>query len=333
MTPDVLDTVVIGAGVAGLAAAHDLQATGQRVRVLDKARGVSGRASTRRVTTPDGRDARLDHGARFFTARHDRTKELARSGIADGWLREWTRGIARWQDGTVSDPRPDGHPRYVPPEGMSTLGKTLAHGLDVQPGVTVTGLGRHADVWHVSDASGVVARARTVLLNVPAPQLRPLLAGLDVPVPDVAFAPAWAAGVVLNADIQADWPALELRGHPTLEWIAREHTRRPAGHPPALMLHATPEWSRANLERTPDEVLPELLDAAREVLGELPDIATAFAHRWRYATPERRAAGAGHWDAALRVGLCGDGFTPDDHGPRIEAALLSGWWVAQQATV
>ncbi|THF86302.1 FAD-binding protein [Deinococcus sp. KSM4-11] len=326
-----LDVLIVGAGLAGLAAARDLRASGRRVRVLDKSRGVSGRAATRRVSLSDGTGARLDHGARFFTARHDRTQQLVQAGLNDPWLREWARGFALWEHGTVSEPT-DGHPRYVPWEGMSALGKELAHGLEIQTGVTITRLERQGSLWEVSDASGVVARAPTVILNVPAPQLGPLLTGLDIHVPDVEYAPAWAAGIVLRNDIEARWPALELRGHPVLEWIAREHTKRPAGHPPALVLQATPEWSRANLERTPDDVLPELLEAARRVLGDLPDSHTAFAHRWRYATPTHRAPGAGVWDATLALGLCGDSFTPDAHGPRVEAALLSGWWLAEQIT-
>ena len=42
------DVVILGAGVAGLAAAQDLRAAGARVQVLDKSRGVSGRAATKR---------------------------------------------------------------------------------------------------------------------------------------------------------------------------------------------------------------------------------------------------------------------------------------------
>lgn len=328
-----LDTLVVGAGLGGLACAHDLQAAGERVRVLDKSRGVSGRASTRRLPLEGGPEARLDHGARFFTARHERTRDLAAQGVQAGWLGEWARGFARWEGGALQEARPDGHPRYAPLDGMSALGRHLAGGLDVQTGVTVTRLERQDGGWQVWDAAGPVARARRLVLNLPAPQLGPLLsgAGQDTPGP-VEYAPAWAVGAVLGADLRADWPALELRGHPALEWIAREHTKRRPGHPPALMLHATADWSAANLERAPGEIVPELLDAAREVLGEKLDVLETFAHRWRYATLRQRVPAPGHWDAALGLGLCGDGFTPDDHGPRVEAALLSGWWVAAQAT-
>ncbi|MCD0178012.1 NAD(P)/FAD-dependent oxidoreductase, partial [Deinococcus sp. 14RED07] len=75
------DVLVVGAGLGGLAFAQDATRAGLRVALLDKARGVSGRAATRRVTLPDGPEVRLDHGARFFTARSDRARTLAEGGV------------------------------------------------------------------------------------------------------------------------------------------------------------------------------------------------------------------------------------------------------------
>ncbi|HEY5747869.1 MAG TPA: FAD-dependent oxidoreductase, partial [Chryseolinea sp.] len=43
------DVVVIGAGLSGLFAAGKLNASGYRVIVLDKGRGVGGRLATRRL--------------------------------------------------------------------------------------------------------------------------------------------------------------------------------------------------------------------------------------------------------------------------------------------
>ncbi len=348
--------LVVGAGLGGLAFAHDAARAGLRVRLLDKARGVSGRAATRRVTLPDGQEAHLDHGARFFTARSDRARALAEGGVRDGWNAVWTLGMARWQAGTVTVP-PDGHPRYAPPAGMSTLGRTLARGLDVTTGVTVTSLQRLNATrggWRVHSREGLYWDAATLILNLPAPQLLTLLATLDPASPAaspaagpaarhaqgsagaaqqarlVTYDPCWAAGVMLRHDVSADWSALRPE-HPVLEWIAREHTKRRDGAPPSLTLHATPAWSRANLERTPEQVLPDLLAAAQEILGPL-DTAQVFAHRWRYAIPAVTAPGPCHWDATLNLGWCGDWFTPDPHGPRVESALLSGWTLARRVT-
>ncbi len=52
--------IVVGAGIAGLAAAVRLTAAGVDVTVVDKGRGVGGRLATRRIG-----DATLDHGAPF----------------------------------------------------------------------------------------------------------------------------------------------------------------------------------------------------------------------------------------------------------------------------
>lgn len=334
------DVLVVGAGLAGLALAHDLQGRGRMVRVLDKSRGVSGRSATRRTPPPE---ARLDHGARYFTARHPRAVALAEGGVTAGWNRVWAQGFAAWEDGQIAPPPPDGHPRYAPPAGMSTLGRELARELDVQTGLEVSSLERLPGGWRVHSRDGVAGEAARLVLNLPATQalalLEPLLLELGeddlghlqvtaATLRRVEYAPCWAAGVVLEQDTGADWPALSLRGHPVLDWIAREHTKRAGGHPPALMLQASAAWSRANLERRPDEVLPELLAAAAGVLGQELRPVHAFAHRWRYATPERRAPGPCLWHAPHGLGLCGDGFTPDGHGPRVEAALLSGWALA-----
>ena len=56
------DVLIVGAGLAGLLAANALQAAGQTVRVVEKARGVGGRLATWRLGPGRG-----DYGAQFFS--------------------------------------------------------------------------------------------------------------------------------------------------------------------------------------------------------------------------------------------------------------------------
>ena len=58
------DLVVVGAGMAGIAAATQATANGQRVCVLEKSSGPGGRMATR-----NKQDGCWDHGAQYFTAR------------------------------------------------------------------------------------------------------------------------------------------------------------------------------------------------------------------------------------------------------------------------
>ena len=55
---------VIGAGMAGLACAHELLRADAKVTVFERSRGLGGRLATRRQG-----DLAFDHGAQFVTAR------------------------------------------------------------------------------------------------------------------------------------------------------------------------------------------------------------------------------------------------------------------------
>ena len=76
---------VVGAGVAGLAAARRLAELGAAVTVLEKSRGPGGRAATRH----DG-PLRFDHGMQFFTARRDPFRRQVTECIDRGVVGVWS---------------------------------------------------------------------------------------------------------------------------------------------------------------------------------------------------------------------------------------------------
>ena len=88
--------LVVGAGIAGLAAARRLLEVGvdrSDLRVVDKGRGFGGRMASRRIDTPNG-VARFDHGAQFFTTRSDLFRATVDRAVDAGAVVEWTRGFS-----------------------------------------------------------------------------------------------------------------------------------------------------------------------------------------------------------------------------------------------
>ncbi|MGY1670710.1 NAD(P)/FAD-dependent oxidoreductase [Geodermatophilus sp. SYSU D00710] len=303
-------TVVVGAGIAGVACARALGEAGVPVRVLDRGRRPGGRMASR---TLSGRVA--DTGASYLTA----AEGSPFAAVVAGWVE---RGLARpWTD-TFAVAGPDGirdsrsgPVRYAAPGGLRSLVADLAAGLDVaqehtvhrvEPGPRVDG-----------------AEAPAVVLALPDPQARRLLpedlAGRLLRGEDAhAWQPALA--VVLGFD-RRRWPA-DLHGafvhdDPVVEWIADDGDRRGDGAP-VLVAHTTPGTAAAHLD-DPDRSVPEVTTAVRRALGVDAAPAWSHVHRWTFARP---AAPRGEpFGLVDGVGACGDGWRAPS---KVESAWTSG---------
>jgi renalase len=337
MVDVLVDVLVIGAGLAGLAAARDLSNAGRNVLVLEKSRGVGGRAATKRLDNP-GVIVRADHGAQFFTARGERFQNLIAQLSDLGVVREWTRGFSKLGPNGLEQ-RDPGNPRFVCPRGMNSLGKSFRDGLrnetpiNVEYAATVMDIKQTSHGWTAVLENGEMRHGRTLLVNAPASQVLKLLDShlnqdqLEA-LSAVHFDPCWAVIAALKTRPEPGWLGLEI-DHPVLAWAALDHTRREANSPPVLVLHATSTWSLEHLEQSPETVLPMLLNAAQQLLGDwVGNHLTAVAHRWRYALPTVTFPGT--FLARENIVACGDWCAPAGGSaargtPRIETALQSGW--------
>jgi renalase len=292
---------IIGAGMAGLSAARKLKAAGVSVTLFDKGRGLGGRMSTRRQG-----EMQFDHGAQYFTARGTGFQLLVRELKDRGAVAEWSDGM------------------FVGTPGMSAIGRVLGEDLPIFKGATVETLARSPHGWRVSTTNGNPGQVfDAVLLATPAPQATTLLATAGVrfePLQAVRYAPCWALMVAFAGPVgpTADFQRFETG---PIAWIANDSSKPGrAADIATFVAHASPEWSRAHLERTPDEVLNLL---GPSLLKQIPTTFTPnyqSAHRWRYALVETPARSDCFWDTERNIGACGDWCL----GGRVEAAFDSG---------
>jgi predicted NAD/FAD-dependent oxidoreductase len=318
--------LVIGAGIAGLVAARDLQADGAEVVVVDKARGVGGRLATRRL---GDEGATADHGAQFFTARSAEFAAEAAAWLADGVAEPWFTGVLG-REGIVAD---DGELRYRGVPAMTGIAKHLAAGLDVRLQARVAFLETLGAGWRASFEDPEVApiEADAVVITAPVPQALDLL--LRVPLDRVDL---------LSLDAIEYHPCIALMVATTVPdalTLAPLGARRPSGEPvawvadnqvkgvspaPSITVHAGPETSD-ELWRQPDDEVRRVLGAA---VGLDPAAVVASSvQRWRYAQAVRA-----HPEPALVLrGLppavvAGDAF---GEGGRVEGAARSGMAAAR----
>jgi len=296
---------IIGAGIAGLAAARVLRGAGRACTLFDKSRGLGGRMATRRVEA-----MQFDHGAQYFTARGPRFRAVVEEWRGRGKAAAW------FEDAHVGVP------------GMSAPARLLLDGEAVATGCTVASLRRDAGGWTVCDAAGPVDTPANgsfgaVILAVPAPQAIPVAASAGVDFPELAgvrYAPCWAlmAGFAAPAGIAGDRIRAE---RADLSWIARDASKPGRGVAvDTVVAHASPDWSRRHLELAAEDVRARMLALLAAATGNAAAPVFAAAHRWRYALVEQAAGSSFLWDAQARIGACGDWCL----GPRVEAAFDSG---------
>ena len=316
------DIAIIGAGIAGLACAQSLTAAGHRVTLFDKGRSPGGRIATRRSG-----NLLFDHGAQFATARGAafvaEIQELRQSSAVVAWL------AARAEE-----------PAWIGTPGMSAIPRAMSDQL-VQRGARIES-GRHVAFvtpdrrLRLLDAQeakpGTVANHGgtltdpfdAVLLALPSPQAGPLLAAMGhdfaAIVSTAVYAPCWA--LMLHYAGKSAAPDILRPSQSPLAWIARDSARpgRAVQEGESWVLHASAEWSRAHLEEDAATVSTALLAEFRALTGQSATPAETRAHRWRYALVETALGTPCLWDAATRIGACGDYCL----GGRVEAAFDSG---------
>jgi hypothetical protein len=314
------DVLIVGAGLAGLMAAHVLKEAGVQALVIDKGRSVGGRMATRRIG-----DGVADHGAQFFTVREPEFKAYIDRWLEEDRIFEWSRG---WSDGSLSDTR-DGHPRYAARGGMNALAKSLAEGLDVRLNTKLESISPHGEGWRAVDESGAIYSVRGGILTPPVPQSialadagrTPLAPADRAELVKIEYEPSLTAMFLVEGDVRLPPPGALQRPHAPIFWIGDNNRKGISPNATVLTAQAGPTYSQQLWERTDADILASMKVDMLPILGERVRIVEAELKRWRYAQPKSvykdRCLAAADLPPLI---FAGDAFG----GPRVEGAVLSG---------
>lgn len=311
---------IIGAGLAGITLANKLNAYAE-VTVFEKARSPGGRMSTRRAEP-----FHFDHGAQYFTAKHtDFVAALAEplsEGVVELWPGNHIQLIARAQ-GVDKTRLPSAENRYVAVPGMNALVKFLAEGVNVLCQTRVSCLKRVASKWALFDeANQLLGEYDWVISTAPRQQSLDLLpetfahlAALQ----QCSLLPCFALMLGFNGPLDLDFDSAQVVGG-DIAWIANNSTKPGRPSSPCLVIHASAQWSEANVSAAPEFVISHLSEAASNLTGvDLLQAEHAGVHRWLYAQATRQATQQVFLDADLNLAAAGDWCW----GGRVEFAFLN----------
>jgi predicted NAD/FAD-dependent oxidoreductase len=332
------ETLVVGAGIAGLTCARQLVEVGKNVVLLEKSRGVGGRCATRRVD-----DTVVDHGLTFYHGSDPELRAALEITGGDAVIRGWPRRVL----GTGPPCQPSAFRpadwRLAYTGGVNTFPRQLAADLDVRLNCRVDLIESVADRWRVVDEAGREYTTGSLVLTLPTPQAMRLLEAELGASRELESARAllreigFVASLTVIAFYQArgqlpDWDMWYPEDSSILQLVSHDSSKRQRTNRIALVLQALPAWSREQLERPEVEWSAAMIEDVGRLAGSWaaePEMIQT--HRWRFARIGSGGDLTGPMTVALpdgrRLGLAGDGFAP---GGGVQAAWRSGRELARR---
>jgi len=325
---------IIGAGMAGLACARELVQQGHTVVLFEKSRGPGGRMPTRWLDREASPPLGFDHGTQYFQASSPAFVDLINQAQQAGAVAPWAGKVVNLSYGQ-SSPHVSATTRWVGTPGMASLGRFMAHGLDVRLQCRVAGVIRQDGVYqltlHLADGSvRVESGFDAVVSGMPAEQVvqlfeqaQPELAGLAAAVKSNV---TWSVMLTPREAVKVDFDGAFVVDSP-LGWICRDSSKPGRAMGDRWILQATADWSRQHQDYAADEVAKMLLDVFCNVTGQLLDDPLAVtAHRWLYSLPGNPVGIPCYFSEEHMLGACGDWL----NGARVEDAFLSGHTLGHQ---
>lgn len=283
-----LEIAIIGAGVAGLTAARQLQQAGRTVALIEKSRGLGGRLATRRLPQASAGPTHGDHGVCYLRPKvpggDDRFRTEVSTALAAEQLRVWTHNLHRLDTNGQPQSAEKNAPCYAAATGINALAKRLGEGLTIHRQRRAVGLEHSSRHWQITtestahadgsgpdasapDASGTghprVFQAQQLVLALPTPQAIALLETL----PDFdRFDPdcltqlrsvRWSRCITAIATYppalqsqaaQLPWQGIHCQGHPQLGWIGLDSSKQLNPQQPVMVIQSNEPFAQEQFE-------------------------------------------------------------------------------------
>ncbi|MBV9866294.1 MAG: FAD-dependent oxidoreductase [Abitibacteriaceae bacterium] len=334
-----LDVAIIGAGVAGLAAGRALQQAGCRVRLYEKGTGPGGRLATDYCGSYP-----FDYGAQNIKVDGTLLKEVLLRELDNDELITIPAPVCLHSDGQILPPDTAANEttKYAYQQGIATLPRLLAAGLDIQYDVSVCALEEKEAQYLLLDQDGVaVGAAKWVILSAPAPASAAILAASHLQsdeskrislIESVQYSRCLT--ILVHYNFSADLPFYALlaqdRSHPLL-WLACENAK---GHDnesdgTALVAQLGPHSSQELWSATEAQIVNETLRWTAKILGArfLQPQWTKL-HRWLHSQPLNPVDFEAVNPLQSRIIICGDGTArgrvPEAYATGLQAAARVG---------
>lgn len=319
----VMDVVIIGAGMAGLTAAKQLQHRGKKVAVVEKSRGTGGRLSSKRLPLPDDQSLTFDLGCPSFSSETPQFKAQL-----DKWLAD-----------ELIVPCANQPEYYVGRERNSSITRHIAKDLNIHFSTRVCRLEKERELWQVytqlPTGEQLFCTAEHIVIATPPQQAYDLLPkgnSLCPLIEHIKMEPQWVLLLAVRSSTELK---IDSAQHPSIKSISPEHVKRGAKPDDSVQYYqvqAGEEWSQETINWERTRVESYLLSEFEALCEQKVDIIVSHLHRWLYSLPSNTPIDnkENYLTCSEKIHLSGDYLATNQSRHGLECAYLSGISVAKQ---
>ncbi|MEM9953615.1 MAG: FAD-dependent oxidoreductase [Chloroflexota bacterium] len=323
----IINTLIIGAGLAGLTAARQLQDNAITYMLAEKSSTVGGRLATVDI----GDYKKIDVGAQFFSADSERFQAQIEDWIQQGLAYEIGHD---WTDGSMRKYIADGHSRYAIKDSMAHLTEFLAEGINhLYLKHQVTNVQWSNDAWSVDFGHDNVVYSKNLIVTTPAPIAVDLLSRVklsDDPVAElkrIHYPPNLTGVFVIDGKHHLPKSGgLQPADDKMFQWIGDNNVPQLSDSQHILVVQTKRIWSKQNFSRSDDAILSDMIQALQQYLDANATVTESLLKRWKYSVPTTTYPHTVLQDQNMPVLFAGDAF--GGRG-RMEGAYLSGYDAGQ----
>jgi renalase len=318
---------IIGAGISAITIAQNLKNI-TNVTLFEKSRGVGGRMALRRSGPYE-----FDHGAQFFTAKHQNFKNFIAPLIKENVIKRWDARFAEFKNNELLREITwnSEYPHYVGVPGMNSISKFLSKELNIKLNTKVDKIVKNTNNswqlfdeklknlgefdWVISTAPAIQSaeilpkyfKYHNDLLNRTMVGCFSLMLGFKKALPL-----SWDAALIRDADIS---------------WVSINSSKPHRAKSFAMLIHSTNVWAEKHLSDDYQDVISFLNKETSRIIGYDTSHADYIdLHAWRYANIEKQGKSDLFIDYENRLASCGDWLTQG----RVECAFEAGFMMAKE---
>ena len=308
---------VIGSGISGATIANLLNKK-HTVDLYDKARGLGGRSSFKRLDKIRG----FDHGTQYFSPKTPEFKKFTKKLIEKKILKIWEGNHKFLSDKKKENKK---HVKVIGRKGNNDISKYLLKNVRCYFQSELKKINFKSRKWNLIFNDGEIRNYENLILTCPFPQLKKL-SKKYIKNSFIKEKIKMDANITILIEIKKTNLGYSsfLFNDRILGWAGCENSKKRFKSKSDLWtLQSTFNW--ANKKINQNKVLKKtnakiLIDKFFKLTGiKRTKVLFSLNHGWKYSSNSKPLKLKSYWNSRLNLGVCADWF----NGPRLESGWIS----------